>query len=56
MVTDTIGDFIVRLTNAGAVGHKTVAIPFSNLKFSIAEKLKESGYVAHVEKLSLIHI
>ncbi len=50
MVTDTIGDLIIRLTNAGAVGKKTVAIPFSNLKFSIAEKLKDSGYISHVEK------
>jgi small subunit ribosomal protein S8 len=50
MVTDTIGDFIIRLTNAGAVGKPVVAIPFSNLKFSIAEKLKDSGYIGHVEK------
>ena len=50
MITDPIGDLIIRLTNAGAVKKATVSIPFSNFKVSIAEKLKETGWVAHVEK------
>lgn len=41
---------INRLKNAGAVKHASVSLPFSNLKMAIAEKLKEAGYVAGVEK------
>jgi len=47
---DTIGDLIVRLQNAGAVGKATVSVPFSNFKLAIAEKLKNVGYVRGVEK------
>jgi small subunit ribosomal protein S8 len=50
MVTDPVADFIVRLTNAGAVKHATVSVPFSNFKLAIAEKLKEAGYIAAIEK------
>ncbi len=50
MVTDPIGDFIVRLVNASAIKQDVVSIPFSNFKLAIAEKLKEQGYIAAVEK------
>lgn len=50
MVNDTIGDFIVRLTNAGAVHAASVALPYSAFKMAVAEKLKDAGYVAAVEK------
>lgn len=50
MVTDPIGDFIVRLKNAGAVGKETVSVPYSKLKHAVAEKLRERGYVASVAK------
>ncbi len=50
MVNDPVGDFIIRLTNAGAIKKASVSVPFSNFKLSIAEKLKEAGYVAAVEK------
>lgn len=46
---DTIGDFIIRLKNAGAVGHEVVSLPHSKLRESIATKLAEAGYVAKVE-------
>lgn len=49
MVSDTVGDFIVRLKNAGVVGKKTVTAPYSKLRFAIATKLKEVGYVDKVE-------
>lgn len=45
---DTIGDFIIRLKNAGAVGHEVVALPHSKQKEAIARKLAEAGYVAAV--------
>lgn len=50
MVGDPIGDFIVRLVNAGAV-HKTgVSLPYSRLKHSVADKLVERGYLVSAEK------
>jgi small subunit ribosomal protein S8 len=50
MITDPVGDLIIRLKNAGAVKHATVSVPFSNLKLAIAEKLKDAGYVTGVDK------
>lgn len=50
MVNDPVGDFIIRLTNAGAVKKANVSLPFSNFKMAIAEKLKDAGYVAAIEK------
>ncbi|OGG41382.1 30S ribosomal protein S8 [Candidatus Kaiserbacteria bacterium RIFCSPHIGHO2_01_FULL_46_22] len=46
---DTIGDFIIRLKNAGAVGHQTVSLPHSRLKEAVANKLRDAGYVTSVE-------
>ena len=50
MVNDPIGDFITRLTNAGAIKKASVSVPFSAFKMAIAEKLKEAGFVANIEK------
>lgn len=50
MVNDPIGDFIIRLTNAGAVKKGAISVPFSLLKQAVAEKLKDAGYVTNVEK------
>ncbi|MBV9159156.1 MAG: 30S ribosomal protein S8 [Candidatus Kaiserbacteria bacterium] len=50
MVNDPVADFIVRLTNAGAINKTSVSVPFSNFKLAIAEKLKEVGYVQAIEK------
>ncbi|MFZ2887088.1 MAG: 30S ribosomal protein S8 [Minisyncoccia bacterium] len=50
MTTDPIADLINQIKNAGAVKKATVAIPFSNFKLAIAEKLKEAGWVKAVEK------
>ena len=45
MVGDTIGDLIIRLKNAGAVGKDTVSVPYSKLRHAILNKLVEAGYV-----------
>ena len=50
MVGDPVGDFIVRLTNAGAVRKETIAVPYSRLKHAIADKLVEKGFVASAAK------
>lgn len=45
MVGDTIGDFIIRLKNAGAVNKTTVSVPYSKLRHSVAKKLMDAGYI-----------
>ena len=47
---DVIGDLIIRLKNAGAVGKESVSIPYSAFRLAVAEKLKDAGYVKGVEK------
>ncbi|OGG69368.1 30S ribosomal protein S8 [Candidatus Kaiserbacteria bacterium RIFCSPHIGHO2_12_FULL_53_13] len=50
MVSDTVGDFIVRIKNAGFVKKASVSVPYSALKHAIAEKLKDAGFVKSIEK------
>ncbi len=49
MVSDRVGDFIIRLKNAGAIGNTTVVAPYSKHIEAIATKLKELGFVERVE-------
>lgn len=48
MVGDTIGDLIIRLKNAGMIGHETVSLPYSKLRHSVVDKLADAGYVTSV--------
>ncbi len=48
MVTDNVGDFIIRLKNAGAIKAEKVTVAHSNHLEAIAKKLKELGFVADV--------
>ena len=48
MTSDRVGDFIIRLKNAGAVGKKEVRLPYSSYLEAIAKKLRELGYVGAV--------
>ena len=50
MVIDPISDLIIQLKNAGAVGKKVISIPYSKFKYTVASKLKESGYIKNVGK------
>jgi len=50
MTTDPIGDFIIRIKNAGAVGKEHVSVPHSKFKMAVAEKLKEAGYIKSAER------
>lgn len=50
MVNDSIGDFIIQIKNAGNAGLESVCVPYSEFKFSIAEKLKEKDFVKSVSK------
>ena len=49
MVTDRIGDFIIRLQNAAAIGKAEVSLPYSAHLATIAKKLKELGFVTSVD-------
>ena len=49
MVSDRVGDFIIRLKNAGAIGNPKVSVPHSKHIEAIAQKLKELGFVERVE-------
>jgi small subunit ribosomal protein S8 len=44
-MTDPIADMLVRIRNAQTVGHTEVAMPASKLKASIAQVLKQEGYI-----------
>ncbi len=48
MVSDRVGDFIIRLKNAGAIGATSVSLPHSNHIEAIAKKLKQLGFVGEV--------
>ena len=48
-MTDPIADMLKRIRNANTVGHKTVDVPASNMKKSIAGILKEEGYITDFE-------
>ncbi len=50
MVTDPIGDLIVRLKNATDVRHSSVSVPFSKLKHAVALTLKKAGYVGDISE------
>jgi small subunit ribosomal protein S8 len=51
MITDRVGDFIVRLTNASAVKKQSVALPYSAHIEAIAKKLHTLGYVGDVKTI-----
>ena len=45
MYTDPIADYLTRIRNAAATGHRVVEIPASNLKKDITKILFEQGYI-----------
>ncbi|MBI2109110.1 MAG: 30S ribosomal protein S8 [Parcubacteria group bacterium] len=45
---DSIADMITRIQNAGAVRKEAVVIPYSKLKFAIANLLLKEGYISSV--------
>ncbi|WP_163467951.1 30S ribosomal protein S8 [Fusobacterium sp. IOR10] len=51
-LTDPVADMLTRIRNANAVMHEKVDIPYSNLKFKLAEILKEEGYVTNYKVIT----
>ena len=49
VVTDVIADMLTRIRNAISAKHLTVDIPVSKMKLSIAEILKNEGYITNFE-------
>jgi small subunit ribosomal protein S8 len=45
MYTDPIADYLTRIRNAAATGHRVVEIPSSNVKKNITKILFEQGYI-----------
>ena len=52
MHSDPIADMLTRIRNALEAGHGTVSFPSSKLKLSIANILKEEGFVEDVSELT----
>lgn len=49
-MNDPIGDFIIRIKNAGNTGKESVSVPFSKIKLAIAELLSAKGFVGNITK------
>ncbi len=47
-MTDPIADMLTRIRNAVRAGHTLCAIPFSRLKWEIAKKLEQEGYISDI--------
>jgi len=52
MVTDNIGDFIIRIKNGNLSGKETVSVYYSKNKESIADALVRVGYLKSFSKNS----
>lgn len=52
MVTDPISDLIIRIQNASRAKKESMSLPFSQMKFAIAQVLEQEGYIAAVDKKS----
>ncbi|MBI5254516.1 30S ribosomal protein S8 [Candidatus Falkowbacteria bacterium] len=50
MIIDPIADMLTRIRNASAVRKQDVLVPFSKMKFTIAQILEKEGYVSTVVK------
>ncbi len=49
--TDTISDMLTRIRNAGMVRHQTTEVISTRMTRSIAQVLKEEGYIAEYEEV-----
>jgi small subunit ribosomal protein S8 len=47
---DPISNMIITMKNASMVSKETVVVPFSKIKYAIAQCLKEQGFITNVSK------
>lgn len=52
VMTDPIADMLTRIRNANSVFHEKVDIPSSKIKQSVAQILKEEGFIKDYEVIS----
>ena len=52
VITDPIADMLTRIRNANTANHQTVDVPASRMKRSIAEILREEGFIRSFEFLA----
>jgi|SRR3989338_5902931 len=45
-----ITNMLIKIKNAQEAHHERVAVPFSKMKFSVAQLLNKSGFVGEIEK------
>jgi small subunit ribosomal protein S8 len=50
MVADPISNMLVSMKNSAAVSKETVVVPFSNLKYQIAQCLATHGFITGASK------
>lgn len=53
IISDPIGDMLIRIKNAQLVNHYTVFVPYSKIKEEIAKILKQEGYIETYEKVEI---
>ncbi|HNX29513.1 MAG TPA: 30S ribosomal protein S8 [Syntrophomonadaceae bacterium] len=49
VMTDPIADFLTRIRNGNMVMHEAVEVPSSKIKVSLAEIMKDEGYIKDYE-------
>ena len=49
-MVDPISDMLTQIRNAQAIGHTTVDLPFSKIKFSLAEILAKESLIKKISK------
>ncbi len=47
---DPISNMLISMKNASMVSKETVVVPFSNIKYAIAQCLKEQGFIVNASK------
>ncbi len=52
-MTDPIADMLTRIRNAADVKKTEVCMPFSKMKFEIAQILKREGWILDVERIKI---
>lgn len=52
MMTDPIADMLTRIRNAQKARKPSLEVPFSKLKWQVAEILRREGYLAQAEKIT----
>jgi small subunit ribosomal protein S8 len=53
MMTDPIADMLTRIRNGLAAGKTDVTMPHSNMKASIAQVMKDEGFIGDFSKLDV---